>query len=481
MTVRPDEVGRLARDNPQAYIKFKLWALEVLGYETHHPEVERFHASSARIKVSCCPARSSKSYSAAHDVLADALIPGTRGWTVGPSYVLAEKEFRYIHERLVIEREKLGLDKPKTCLTNARSGNLLIEFPWGSIVEGKSADSPGSLLGEAIDWALYSEASQLDRKIRERYVRPRLVTKKGRELVPTTPDVKGIWVKDLYDMGLEGHDRIESFNWDITANPLYDLEEFENAKRDYGEASPVFREQYLGEWVYYGGTVYDFDPNVHVIPPFDIPPSWPRVRAIDPGHRDPFAVLWMAVGPQNELYLYQEYYSIEGLPISVHADKIKAMSTMGDVSPRMRTIVDRSATQVMEDLAYEGIGGEASNSDRLAGRMRVQEYLLQSYEGVRPHNREGNDGFKWPKLYVFNTLTNFASEIQHYRWKEARQIESEKERTEGADHLMDLLRYLVMTRPAARPRKKLVHPESFNAIRDRIKRRERVAGYRRMY
>ena len=167
--------------------KWKLF--ELLGYKTYHPEVKRFHNSKSRIKVCSAPRRSTKSYSAAKDLLATILMPDTRTWIVGPTYTLAEKEFRYIHEDLVLKRGTLGLPKPKVCHNNARAGNLYIRFPWGSVVEGKSADNPESLLGDAVDQVLYSEAAQLPRHIRERYVQPTVITKKGIEIIPTTPEV----------------------------------------------------------------------------------------------------------------------------------------------------------------------------------------------------------------------------------------------------------------------------------------------------
>ena len=104
--------------------KWKLF--DLLGYKVHHGAVRNFHNSTARVKVCSAPRRSTKSYSAAKDALATVLMPNTRTWIVGPSYGLAEKEFRYIHEDLVLRRKEIGLPKPTICLTNARSGQLYI-------------------------------------------------------------------------------------------------------------------------------------------------------------------------------------------------------------------------------------------------------------------------------------------------------------------------------------------------------------------
>lgn len=401
--------------------------------------------------MASAPRRSTKSFAAAKDILPIVLTPNTRTWIVGPNYSLAEKEFRYVHEDLVLKRNEIGLPKPKICQTNARSGQLYIRFPWGATVEGKSADNPESLLGEAVDAVIYSEAAQLPRQIRERYVQPTVITRKGIEIIPTTPDQGGEWVHELVEAGERGDfPDIESFHWDVTANPLYDREEFERAKKFYGEDSPVFREQYLGEWVFYGGRVYEpFNENIHVIEPFAIPESWPLVVGIDFGHRDPFVALFARVGPNYELYFVDEYYQREGKSIREHAINIK--SRIGK-APRYTVVADPESSQSIEDLCTEKIPTIAANNDRQAGRLRVLEYMTLSEDGVPPFSIQNLPAAvhrsRWPRMYVFKTCREMTREIRYFRWKEAINRQGDKEKTEGEDHAMDAMRYVVMTRPS---------------------------------
>ncbi len=428
--------------------KWKLY--DRLGYKVYHPEVKRFHNSSAKVKVCTAPRRTTKSYSAAKDCLPDILRPGTRTWIVGPNYTLAEKEFRYIHEDLVINRDRLGLPKPRVCMTNPRSGSLYIEFAWGSIVEGKSADSLVSLLGEEVDVALYSEASQLSRGVRERYVQPTLITRNGRELIPTTPDTLGEWVQEEVEFAANPNfPEIESFSWDVTANPRYNMEDFNLAKRKYGEDSAIFREQYLGEWVFYAGLIYNnIDPSIHIIEPFDIPKSWPVIRAIDFGARDPFVCLLFAVGPNAELYQFKEYYNRESAPIRVHAMNIKEMCKDLNI---VESVGDPAARQSIEDLCYEGVVCSPADNERAAGRMRVMEYLMPTSEAAPPfQNAPPNPSGKWPRLFTFSDQRETIREQKFYRWKERKGVKAEmdKEKTEGEDHAMDCRRYGVYTRPS---------------------------------
>jgi len=445
-------------------VKIDKWKLfGMLGYEVSHPAVKRFHDSEARTKVCCAPRRSTKSYSSAHEVLSLLLMPDARVWVVGPSYGLAEKEFRYIHEALVMKRDKIGLPKPSICMNNARSGQLFIKWPWGAVLEAKSSDRPDSLLGEALDAVIYSEAAQLPRAIRERYIYPTLVTKKGVEIIATTPSQSCEWVYELWNLGQKDISvtGVESFSWDITANPIYDRAEFDRAKVLYGEDSPVFKEQYLGEWVFYGGLVYNSFSEAHVIEPFDIPLTWPRIRGIDFGHRDPFVCLWAAVGPSHELYFYREYYNRDGAPMKFHASQIKGLSDGERIS---LTVADPESKQSIEDLSFDGITAIPANNDREAGRLRVLEYLMPTADGPAPYQTPVSAAWtnKKPRAYFFNTMSETLREIKFYRWKEGRKVEGEKERTEGEDHAMDVMRYMIMTRPSPFKRKAEYTPYTFD-------------------
>jgi hypothetical protein len=460
--------------------KFKLF--DMLGYQIKSPEVRRFHESTARKKMVIAAARSGKSYSAAMDVLTTILMPNTRVWVVGPNYTLAEKEFRYIHEMLVINRHKLGLPKPVTCYTAARTGQLFIKFPWGSIVEGKTAERPDALLGEAIDGVIYSEASQLSRSIRERYVEPRTITKQGWEIFPTTPNASAEWLHELDIIGQSGeYEGFESFHWDVLANPVYPEEEFERAKKFYGADSPVFREQYLGEWVFYGGLVYStFREDLHVIEPFDIPKSWKRIPGIDFGHRDPFVCLSAAMGPEGEIYIYREYYDKEGRSMREYADRIKESAVGEDY---ILGVADPESPQSIEDLNFEGVAVQKANNDRRAGRMRVLEFLLPTEDGVCPYPLRDlparHARSTWPRMYIFNTCKETIREFKHYRWSEGKSKEGDKERTEGDDHAMDVVRYLCMTRPSPFKQKTVIPSMSFMGQLGRMKtarNRQRYIG-----
>jgi phage terminase large subunit len=69
-----------------------------------------------------------------------------------------------------------------------------------------------------------------------------------------------------------------------------------------------------GVWAAQEGLVYEaWDPAVHVVPSFTIPPEWRRIRAIDFGYREPAVCHWYAVAPSGQIVLYREYYRTKRL------------------------------------------------------------------------------------------------------------------------------------------------------------------------
>jgi hypothetical protein len=173
------------------------------------------------------------------------------------------------------------------------------------------------------------------------------------------------------------------------------------------------------------------------------------VRGIDPGHRDPFVTLGCAIGPDAELYFFNEYYSREGKGIREHAIHIKRSY---DGRRVITTVGDPQAAQSIDDLCTEGIPTISGNHDRTAGRLRVLEYMTPTEDGVPPWSiRDLPARFvrkKWPRMYIFSSCKETLREMRYFRWHEGAKREGEREKTEGEDHAMDTMRYIIMTRPA---------------------------------
>jgi len=67
----------------------------------------------------------------------------------------------------------------------------------------------------------------------------------------------------------------------------------------------------LGLWVAAEGMYFtEWDPSLHIVPAFEIPPHWPRWLAVDYGFAAPFCCLWFAREPETRrIFVYRELYA----------------------------------------------------------------------------------------------------------------------------------------------------------------------------
>lgn len=130
-------------------------------------------------------------------------------WIVGPTYGDSEKEFRVIWEAL--RRLEVPLDRPGS-YNNAESGAMRISALGGRfIVEAKSAQYPGTLVGEGLSGVVFSEAAKLKPSVWIKYVRPTLADFGGWTYFGSTPEGRN-WFYDLWATG-QDPDRTDWASW----------------------------------------------------------------------------------------------------------------------------------------------------------------------------------------------------------------------------------------------------------------------------
>lgn len=195
------------------------------------------------------------------------------------------------------------------------------------------------------------------------------------------------------------------------------------------EALPeIARDRMLkGIWRDNEGLVYsEFDEDLHVVEPFEIPSDWTRIRAIDFGYTNPFVCLWGALDHDNRLYLYREIYESKVLT-SVHAENILRQSEGEKI---LYTVADHDAEERAE-LEKDGIPTVAAKKEVFPGIQQVKQRLLK-------------DGSGRPSLFVFSSLRHTLAEFSSYEWLPASEGRNAKEEPKKEnDHAMDALRYLV--------------------------------------
>lgn len=201
-----------------------------------------------------------------------------------------------------------------------------------------------------------------------------------------------------------------------------------------------------------GEKVYPtWDESVHLVEPFVIPEDWTRIHTVDPGLANPCGMLWIAIDPENNWWVYREFYKKE---MSIRGkDQLASIVRIleGKEKIDLRVLGHDAFARRADDKRCqhdtwneEGFYFRQANRDRASGIGLVKELLRFIPELGKV---SGN-----PKLRVFNTCIKFRWEIGKWkRKKQTEQTEGKKNPAEDPeekdDHLMDALRMAAQEKP----------------------------------
>lgn len=237
-------------------------------------------------------------------------------------------------------------------------------------------------------------------------------------------------------------------------------------------SDPVKRAQYLeGSWDVFEGQFFaEYDRSLHEIDEQQIPPTWPRIRAIDFGTAAPFCCLWIAYDYDGNAYVYRELYEV-GLTATEQAKRIIAATgkekieyTVADPSIWARTGTGVSIAQVYREA---GLNVRKAMNARVDGWNRVREYLRGTDDPKDMH-------FGSYVRIVAKACPNLCRTLPDLPRDRNKQDDLD---TNAEDHAADALRYGLMSRArkAKRPPEDRYggEPRAFDDIEDVLKRREK--------
>ena len=202
------------------------------------------------------------------------------------------------------------------------------------------------------------------------------------------------------------------------------------------------RKQLLeGNWDINEGAAFpEFNRNIHVVEPYDIPQSWTKFRACDYGYGSFTGVVWIAVSPSEQLVVYRELYCSK-VTASDLADMI-LREEVNDGTIRYG-VLDSSlwhnrgdtGPSLAEQMNMKGCRwrpSDRSRGSRVSGKNEI-------------HRRLQVDEFtEEPRLVFFSTCTNMIAQLPSIPLDKKNPEDVD---TNAEDHLYDALRYGIMTRP----------------------------------
>jgi len=395
----------------------------------------------------------------------DVLYGGAAGG--GKSYAMLVDPLRYAHRgahRALILRRSMPelrelIDKSRELYPKAFPGckykevEKLWNFPSGAKIEFGFLERDADVYryqGQAYSWIGFDEITHQATEFSWNYLASRLRTTDP-EIIPymrCTANPGGVgahWVKKRYitpsppNESFEGSDGLSRkfIPARLDDNPY--LAHDGRYEQMLKALPPTQRRQLLeGDWeVAEGAAFTEFDRNVHIVDPFEIPIHWDRIKGIDYGYASESACVWGAIDrDDNTLIIYRELYR-KGLLATDLAFMLTEMelndpmSVPGVLDTACWNRTGQTGPTVGETLVKAGHKLRRADKNRVAGKIQIHEYLKVQQSGR-------------PKLQIFNTCPNLIRELQSIPLDKSNPEDVD---THAQDHAYDALRYLIMSRP----------------------------------
>ena len=258
----------------------------------------------------------------------------------------------------------------------------------------------------------------------------RLLDRGGVHWVTMTPLKGRSWVYDRIYLRQEQQPDLACFwmSWDD--NPYLSSEE-----KQYLIANlppEVLESRQHGHFVAAEGLVFPNFTADNVLEPFVMTHADAYYIGIDPGYRNPTAVIWVAVVGEN-MYVVSDYERA-GLTVADHCQAIlERTRQLGWNLKQVKILIDSAANQktsacevsTASQYRHHGVAVDANVNKNLAQGLLEMKVRFANADGQR-------------SLFVFKNCVHLLGELRGYYWGDGEQPQKVN------DHTIDALRYVVM-------------------------------------
>lgn len=312
---------------------------------------------------------------------------------------------------------------------------ILVKNVFGSLskIGFKSCDQGREKFqGSSLDFVWFDEEPPYDIY---QECRMRVMDRQGFIFGTMTP-LKGLtWVYNEIYLNTNNDNEVWHIEMEWADNPYLDNNEIEQMTKTL--SSEELQSRRYGKFMQCGGMVYnEFDENIHVIDPFEVPYEWYDNISIDPGLNNPLSAHWYARDFDGNVYVIAEHFD-KGKDVYFHAERIKEISKKLNwhfCNGKLTALIDSAANQRtlassknVVELFYENdiLVNPKVNKDMFSGINVVKRYL--------------KDGEGKAHLFIFKNCVNLIKEIKSYWWGD-NDLPIKKD-----DHCLDEMRYYLMS------------------------------------
>jgi phage terminase large subunit len=249
-------------------------------------------------------------------------------------------------------------------------------------------------------------------------LRPTLDLPNSKAIFISTPRGKKNWFSRFYARGFSPEfPEWASITADYTENSRMSEKDVREARLSMTPAE--FEQEYLASFNTYEGQIYTLSEENIVD---ELPEGkYEYFGGIDPGYKDPTAVVIIAYDIENNIYYIIEDYLEAQKTTAQHAEHISEMLSRNDVEV---LFIDSAAAQFAGDLAYSyDIATIKAKKAVLEGIAYVQTLVQRD------------------QLKVLRSCNHVLDAMDQYQWDPNENLTKEKPAHNEASHIADAIRY----------------------------------------
>ena len=362
-------------------------------------------------------------------------------WIVSPTYRQGKQN----------HWNDLQKEVPPEWVAKKNEVDLSITLKNGSVIQLKGAENPDSLRGATIMGLVVDEIASIRNWdwLWSEVLSATILRHDAPVIFISTPKGFNAFY-DLYQRGQSEDSIWKSWHFTSYDNTHLRKETIDEKKKELTE--DTFYQEYMADFRKYTGLVYkEFQREIHVIEPFDIPDGWDVYRGFDFGSNNPTVCLFIAVDNDGNWFIVDEHYE-STQTIDYHAGSINAKVLSKRVTA---SYGDPSGAQFITEFSQRGIyitpaTKETSTAFNTWVRYKIEKVAekLKIMPGHTVSSISSSDTWDggMPSLFLFSTCTNTIREFETYRWKEksvtqAQDLNEPDVPEKANDHAMDALSY----------------------------------------
>lgn len=366
-----------------------------------------------RFRVVCCGRRFGKTTLAIQEILGKAVYRESRIVYIAPTYQQA-RDIAWAELKKALEPLAVSINESRLEITiRNKKGTTSVIFLRGW-------ENVDTLRGQKFDFMVIDEVAMM-RNFMEQWqevLRPTLTDTKGEAMFISTP--RGY--NHFYDLFNTIDEDFRSFHFTSYDNPHLPHEEIDKARLELSEDS--FAQEYMADFRKAVGLAHkEWNREIHLIEPFDVPAHLYRIRGFDYGSNDPTASERIAIDTHGVAFIERCYKASEA-GIEVHANAIKAQD-----ATHKPAMIFGDPTGAQWAMEYQRYGLSIMPAYKIMDQSsrgwveycveRVNQLLKPTpgHTVILPDGRKIENA---PHLFVLNTPENMAwvKEIESLRWKE---------------------------------------------------------------